>query len=60
MAAIEIAFGENVDYAQVHKIYGASGESQAQYRPSRIIGTDMKTVIGEPDYQHVSTSSVRI
>jgi hypothetical protein len=59
MGAVEIAFGENVDYAQIHKIYGAPSEDEARrYSPSRIIGCDMKTVIGEPDYRHVSTSFV--
>ncbi|MGA7110099.1 MAG: IS1 family transposase [Terracidiphilus sp.] len=59
LAAIEMAFGENVDYAQMHKIYGASGEGpEARYSPAKCIGCDMKTVIGEPDYMHVSTSYV--
>jgi hypothetical protein len=54
-----MAFGENVDYAQMHKIYGASGEGpEARYSPAKCIGCDMKTVIGEPDYMHVSTSYV--
>ena len=58
MAAIEIAFGENVDYAQMHKIYGASGEVEGRYSPAKCIGRDMKTVIGSPDYQYVSTTYV--
>lgn len=58
MAAIEMAFGENVDYAQMHKIYGASGETEGRYSPAKCIGCDMKTVIGQPDYEHVSTSYV--
>lgn len=58
LAAIEMAFGDDVDYAQMHKIYGASGEVEGRYSPATCIGCDMKTVIGEPDYQHVSTSYV--
>jgi IS1 family transposase len=58
LAAIEMAFGSNVDYAQMHKIYGASGEVEGRYSPATCIGCDMKTVIGEPDYRHVSTSYV--
>jgi hypothetical protein len=54
-----MAFGENVDYAQMHKIYGASNDSpEARYSPAKCIGCDMKTVIGSPDYEHVSTSFV--
>jgi len=58
LAAIEMAFGANVNYAQLHKVFGASGEPETRYSPGRIIGTDMKTVIGSPDYEHVSTSYV--
>ena len=51
-----MAFGENVDYAQMHKIYGASGEAEGRYSPATCIGCDMKTVIGKPGLracQHV-------
>jgi IS1 family transposase len=59
MAAVEEAFGANVDYAQVHKIYGASHDTpEARYSPAKCIGCEMKTVIGDPDYEHVSTSYV--
>jgi IS1 family transposase len=58
LAAIEMAFGSNVDYAVMHKIYGASDEPETRYSPARCIGCDMKTVIGSPDYEHVSTSFV--
>jgi IS1 family transposase len=58
LAAIEEAFGANVDYAQMHKIYGASEEPDTRYSPAKCIGCDMKTVIGDPDYKHVSTSFV--
>ncbi|QNI32895.1 IS1 family transposase [Alloacidobacterium dinghuense] len=57
--AIEAAFGSEVDYAQLHKIYGAPDKEEARrYSPSAIIGTDMKTVCGNPDPKHVSTSFV--
>lgn len=58
LAAIEMAFGDNVDYAQMHKIYGASSDVEGRYSPATCIGCDMKTVIGSPDYEHVSTSYV--
>lgn len=59
LAAIEMAFGDDSHYAQMHKIYGASGDSpEARYSPAKCIGCDMKTVIGSPDYEHVSTSYV--
>jgi IS1 family transposase len=59
LAAIEDAFGTNVDYAQMHKVYRASNDTpEARYSPSECIGCAMKTVIGDPDYKHVSTSFV--
>ena len=58
LAAIEMAFGDDVHYAQMHKVYAASGESEGRYSPAKCIGCDMKTVIGSPDYEHVSTSFV--
>jgi IS1 family transposase len=59
LPAIEEAFGANVDYAQVHKIYGAPNDGpEARYSPGKCIGCDMKTAIGNPDHKHVSTSFV--
>jgi IS1 family transposase len=57
LQAIEDAFGTDVDYAQLHKIFGASSE-EGRYSPATCIGSDMKTVMGDPDPKHVSTSFV--
>ena len=59
LKAVEEAFGGDADYAQLHKIYGASSsEDQRRYSPATCIGCDMKTVSGIPDPAHVSTSYV--
>ena len=59
LEAVENAFGADVDYAQLQKIYGApSDEDQRRYSPARCIGCDMKIVSGDPDPKHVSTSYV--
>jgi IS1 family transposase len=59
MNAIEAAFGSDVDYAQLHKVFGApTDEDQRRYSPATCIGCDMKTVSGNPDPKHVSTSFV--
>ncbi len=58
LEAVEGAFGMDCDYAQLHKIYGASLENEARYSPAVCIGCDMKTVSGNPDPKHVSTSFV--
>jgi IS1 family transposase len=56
--AVEDAFGMDVDYAQLQKIYGASNEPEKRYSPAQCIGCDMKVVSGRPDPDHVSTSFV--
>jgi IS1 family transposase len=56
--AVEGAFGADVDYAQLQKIYGASDEPETPYSPPVCIGCDMKVISGRPDPQHVSTSFV--
>src|SRR5438552_18949305 len=56
--AVENAFGADIDYAQLQKIYGASIENETRYSPARCIGADMKVVSGNPDPKHVSTSYV--
>jgi IS1 family transposase len=56
--AVENAFGADIDYAQLQKIYGAPAENDTRYSPATCIGCDMKVVSGDPDPKHVSTSYV--
>src|ERR1035438_8323768 len=58
LQAIEDAFGTEVDYAQLHKIFGAPTPDASRYSPATCIACDMKTVMGNPDPKHVSTSFV--
>lgn len=58
LEAVEGAFGMDVDFAVLQKIYGASPENQTRYSPAKCIGCEMKTVMGNPDPKHVSTSFV--
>ena len=59
LEAVENAFGADIDYAQLQKIYGApSDEETRRYSPAKCIGCDMKVVSGDPDPKHVSTSYV--
>jgi IS1 family transposase len=55
---IEDAFGGQGDFAQLHKIYRASGDPDTLYSPAKCIGCEMKEVSGRPDPKHVSTSFV--
>jgi IS1 family transposase len=57
LSAVEGAFGLEVDFAVLHKIYGApSDDEMRRYFPAKCIGCDMKAIIGKPDPAHVSTS----
>jgi IS1 family transposase len=58
LEAVEDAFGADVDFAALQKIYGASEETETRYSPAKCIGCDMKIVTGNPDPRHVSTSYV--
>ena len=56
--AVENAFGADIDYAMLQKIYGAPSENDTRYSPATCIGCDMKVVSGDPDPKHVSASFV--
>lgn len=57
--AVENAFGADIDYAMLQKIYGVpSDEETRRYSPAKCIGCDLKVVSGDPDPKHVSTSYV--
>jgi len=58
LEAVEDAFGIDVDYAQLQKIYGASLETETRYSPAVWIGCDRKVVSGNPSPRDVSTSFV--
>ncbi len=59
LEAVEGAFGADVDYAQLIKLYGASSESaKGRYSPAECTGIKKRTVEGNPDEKHVSTSYV--
>lgn len=56
--AIEGAFGGEVDYAMLVKLYGG-GEGQGpevKYSPGECCGTKRDVICGSPDRQHISTS----
>jgi IS1 family transposase len=58
LEAVEHAFGADIDYAMLQKIYGAPADNETRYSPATCIGCDMKVVSGDPDPKHVSTSYV--
>lgn len=56
--AVEDAFGADIDYAQLVKLYGASGENETRYSPAKCLGCIPNEVTGNPDPKHISTSYV--
>jgi IS1 family transposase len=58
LEAIEDAFGGEIDYSQLVKIYGAERAGEARYSPAVCIGAKKHRVEGSPDPKHVSTSFV--
>jgi IS1 family transposase len=60
LEAVEGAFGGDVDYAQLIKLYGDQGGKTAErkYSPAECTGIKKRAVEGNPDMAHVSTSYV--
>ena len=58
LAAVGDAFGNEVDYAQLIKAYGADVQPEKRYFPAKCIGIDTRRIQGCPDPEHVSTSYV--
>jgi IS1 family transposase len=57
--AVEDAFGSNVDYAMLVKLYGTDRDaSEARYSPADCIGCREVVVSGSPNPKHISTSFI--
>jgi IS1 family transposase len=57
--AVEGAFGMEVDYAMLIKLYGApSDRPDTRYSPAACIGTRTGILSGNPDQRYISTSYV--
>jgi IS1 family transposase len=58
LEAVEGAFGGDVDFAQLVKLYGPTITAPGRYSPAECIGAKKQRVEGNPDIKHVSTSYV--
>jgi len=61
LSAVDNAFANDIDFAQLVKIYGASeGESQTErkYSPAECRGAKKTVITGNPDEKYISTSHV--
>ena len=58
LEAVEGAFGADVDYAQLVKLYGPTITAPGRYSPAECTGIKKIRREGNPDIAHVSTSHV--
>ena len=56
LEAVEQAFGADIDYAMLVKVYGEGPASAGRYSPGICVGAEKKRVEGRPDPAHISTS----
>jgi len=59
LTAVEVAFGTQIDYAMLVKLYGNEPHGpETRYSPAQCIGAIATPVVGNPDRNHISTSYV--
>lgn len=59
LEAVESAFGSEVDYAMLVKMYGADPrEEETRYSPAKCTGIQLAVITGKPDPKHISTSYI--
>jgi IS1 family transposase len=58
LTAVVEAFGKEIDYAQLVKVYGPSPEGERRYSPAGFVGAETRVIFGNPDSKHISTSYV--
>ncbi len=57
LAAVDRAFGEDVDFGTIKKTYQAPGAG-GRYSPPKMVSAKRGTMWGNPDPKHISTSHV--
>jgi IS1 family transposase len=58
LQAVEDAFGSEIDFSQLVKLYGTSPEAEKRYSPPQCLGAKKMKVSGNPKRKDVSTSYV--
>jgi hypothetical protein len=58
LEAVEAAFGMDIDYAVLQKIYGQDANPEKRYSPAVCVGCEVKEITGPPDRKPISTSYV--
>jgi len=58
LIAVEHAFGSEIDYAMLVKLYGSEPEGEKHYSPAKCISAEKHIIQGNPDTSKISTSYV--
>jgi hypothetical protein len=58
LEAVEGAFGSEVDFGMLVKLYGVGPETEKRYSPSKCIGAEKHVIQGNPNVADISTSYV--
>lgn len=59
LVAVPRAFGEDIDYAMLQKIYGKDPtQPERRYSPATVTGVERRVIMGDSDPRYVSTSYV--
>jgi hypothetical protein len=58
LSAVEDAFGADVDFATLVKLYGNDPEGEKRYSPAKCLDVKCDVVTGDPNQKHISTSYV--
>ena len=56
--AVESAFGSEIDYAMLVKVYGSDAANDTKYSPPECVDCKPIAITGNPDPKHISTSYV--
>ncbi len=54
--AVERAFGADVDYAQITKVYEAENPGPGRYSPPAVTGVQIAEIAGRPERSRICTS----
>jgi IS1 family transposase len=58
LEAVEDAFGIDVDYATLQKVYRSEPTGERRYSPPKIQSSHTEVIIGQPNPKHIATSYI--
>lgn len=58
LEATDSAFGTEIDYARLIKVYGSDPNADKRYTPPVVVETKVQVVSGDPAIEHISTSYI--